>query len=126
MKSATLKTHLLVHLFAVAHVLVVLLFSLFGWPDEIPLTCLTILMIVLVARNYDFPLSLSAVLALLFCFAGFFMGTQGGEILQALATFWKPLPNIISTFCITELLGWATYLIATKMNTHDTDPEAKA
>lgn len=127
MKTTTIRTHLLVHLFALAHALVVLCFSLLNWSDEIPLTCLTVLMIILVARTYDFPLDLSAVMALLFCFAGFFMGSEGGEILHSLmGTGWQPLSNIITTFCVTELLGWATYLIVTKIKTNGTDTNTEA
>lgn len=127
MKTTTIRTHLLVHLFALAHALVALCFSLLNWSDEIPLTCLTILMIILVARTYNFPLDLSAVMALLFCFAGFFMGSEGGEILRLfISTGWQPLPNIITTFCVTELLGWATYLIVTKIKKNGTDTNTEA
>lgn len=127
MKNTTLRTHLLIHLFALAHILVVLCFALLGWQDEIPLTCLTILMIILVARTYGFPLDLSAVMALLFCFAGFFMGTKGGEFLRPyFSNHWQALSNIVTTFCITELLGWATYLIVTKFRSNDSDTETKA
>lgn len=125
MKRTTLKTNLLIHLFTLAHILVVLSFAWAGWNDEIPLTCLTILMIILVARTYDFPLDLSAVMALLFCFAGFFMGTKGGEWLQPFTQTWgKGISNAICTMCVTELLGWATCAIATKVKRNDTNDNA--
>lgn len=115
MKNTTLRTHLLIHLFAVAHALVVVCFAAWNWSDEIPLTFLTILMIVMVSRTYGFPLDLSAVMALLFCFAGFFMGTKGGELLNPLtAVYGHALSNVICTFLVTETLGWSTWLIATK------------
>ncbi|MCM1034749.1 MAG: hypothetical protein NC038_06000 [Paludibacter sp.] len=115
MKNTTFRTHLLIHLFAVAHALVVVCFATLGWRDEIPLTFLTILMIIMVARGYGFPLDLSAVMALLFCFAGFFMGTKGGELLQPLTSVYgHALSNVICTFLTTEVLGWSTWLIATK------------
>ncbi len=116
-KNILLRTHLLVHLFALAHVLTVGFFYLLGWSDEYLLTCLTILMIVLVGRIHQFPLDLSAVMALLFCFAAFFMGTKGAEWLAPLAErFGEIVPNMISTFVVTEILGWSTWLIATRAN----------
>lgn len=113
--NTTLKTHLLIHLFAIAHALVVVCFAALEWSDEVPLTFLTILMIVMVARAYGFPLDLSAVMALLFCFAGFFMGTKGGELLRPFtAVYGHALSNVICTLLVTEILGWSTCLIATK------------
>ncbi|MBQ8100357.1 MAG: hypothetical protein IJV55_00525 [Paludibacteraceae bacterium] len=115
MKKETLRTNLLIHLFALAHGLVVVLFYQLGWTDEIALTCLTILMIMLVTRTYRFPLDLSAVMALLFCFAGFFMGTHGARLLRPLAESVSPvLANVICTVGITEVIGWATWFIASR------------
>ncbi len=116
-KKLCWQTHLLVHLFALAHVLAVGSFYWMGWSDEYILTCLTILMIILVGRLYRFPLDLSAVMALLFCFAAFFMGTKGAEWLAPLAEqFGQIVPNMICTFVTTEILGWSTWFIATRTN----------
>ncbi len=116
-RKLCLQTHLLVHLFALAHVLAVAGFFLLGWSDEYILTCLTILLIILVGRLYHFPLDLSAVMALLFCFAAFFMGTKGAEWLAPLAETWGQIvPNMICTFVTTEILGWSTWFIATRSN----------
>ncbi len=111
------RTHLLVHLFALAHVLTVWAFYMLNWSDEYLLTCLTILMIILVGRTYRFPLDLSAVMALLFCFAAFFMGTKGAEWLAPLALRCSPIvPNMITTCVVTEILGWCTWFMATRTN----------
>ncbi len=105
--------NLLIHGFALAHALVVVIFNYFNLPDEIPLTILTVLMIILVVRLYKFPYDLSAVLALIFCFVGFFIGTKGGEWLSLHAIgFWRDNANVIVAFGVTELLGWVAYLIA--------------
>ncbi len=116
-ENTFLRTHLLIHLFTLAHVLTVWGFYILGWSDEYLLTCLTISMIMLVGRVYHFPLDLSAVMALLFCFAAFFMGTKGAEWLAPLAQQWGHiLPNMICTFVTTEILGWSTWFIATRTN----------
>ncbi len=123
-KHTLLYTHLLIHLFAFAHVLTVWAFYTLGWSDEYLLTCLTILMIVLVGRIHHFPLDLSAVMALLFCFAAFFMGTKGAEWLAPLAeSVGQIIPNIISTFVVTEILGWSAWLIATRSDMDKTPQE---
>lgn len=115
MKRAILRTNLLIHLFALAHAAVVIASYSLGWTDEIALTCLTIVMILLVARTYRFPLDLSAVLALLFCFAGFFMGTQGASLLRSVCGPVNPVAaNVVCTFVITELVGWATWFIVSR------------
>lgn len=114
MKNTFLKANLIIHLFALAHALTVLLLRQHGLSDEIPLTILTIVMIILVGRNYNFPLDVSAMLALLFCFAGFYMGTQGAEFLSQ--TSLAHYANIICTVVITEILGWATVWITKRNN----------
>ncbi len=116
LKNKCFQTHLLIHLFALAHVFTVWFFAAFDWSDEIPLTCLTILMIILVGYLYRFPLDLSAVMALLFCFAAFFMGTKGAEWLAPLAEHCTILPNMLTTFIVTEILGWSTCFIATRQS----------
>ena len=119
-----LYANLLIHCFALAHAAIVVIFKYFELSDEIPLTILTVLMIVLVARLNKFPYDLSAVLALMFCFAGFFIGTKGGEWLNANTSGWiQKQANVLVTFLVTELVGWITYIIAVniqpKSNVHE-------
>ena len=72
--------------------------------------------IILVAYTCRLPLDIAAVVALLFCFAGFFMGTKGAEWLTFLTQNYPSyLPNIICTFLTTEILGWSTYFIARRL-----------
>lgn len=115
-KNKFLLANVLIHLFALAHALVVVLFKFWSVPDEIPLTILTVLLIIIVARLNKFPYDLSAVLALMFCFAGFFIGTKGGELITKYCTgFMHDNANVIMTILVTELVGWTTYLVATKI-----------
>ena len=115
-KNKFLLANILIHFFALAHALVVVLFKYWSLPDEIPLTILTVLLIILVARLNKFPYDLSAVLALMFCFAGFFIGTKGGEWLNShFSGFIHDNANVIMTIFVTELVGWTTYLIADKI-----------
>jgi hypothetical protein len=85
--------------------------------DDVALSALTILLIVLVANQYGLPLEVSTALALLFCVAGFFIGTKGAQIItQMFNTDIKILPNIIMTFITTEILGWSTYFVTKYRN----------
>jgi hypothetical protein len=109
MKKAA-KTQLVIHGFALAHALT----SLWLYPsrmgDTIPLTILTIAMIVVIARMHDYPLDVMAVLALLSCFAGFYIGTAAPELLRKYAILTDGVHQI-TTFIVTELLGWAAFFI---------------
>ncbi|HBZ34552.1 MAG TPA: hypothetical protein DEO38_05575 [Bacteroidales bacterium] len=88
------------------------MFALAHMNDDVPLSILTILLIVLVADQYGFPLEVSTALALLFCIAGFFIGTKGAELINMIFNFEeKTITNIIMTFVTTEILGWSTYFI---------------
>ena len=109
------KCNWIIHLFAVAHALSTFLLGRWGVSDEMVLSLLTITMIVLVTHLYGVPLEVSAAIAILFCFAGFYMGSYGGRWLEASGS---PLlieySSSICTFVVTEIVGWAAALIAVK------------
>ncbi len=105
----------IIHLFAIAHTASVILFDHIGYDDQIILSLLTISMIVWVTHLYRMPLEVSAAMAALCCFAGFYLGTIGGRWLTASGV---PLlvdyANAITTFVVTEIMGWTTTLVAKK------------
>ena len=111
------KSQIIVHLFAFAHALSVYLLHYFDLSDELFLSLLTISMVVIVSQIYGFPLEVSAALAALCCFAGFYIGTIGGEALAKVnSAFVARFANEITTFAVTEILGWTTILISVKIN----------
>lgn len=121
MKNTILKANLTIHCFALAHALTVILFRYYSIPDDIPLTVLTLAMVVSVGRIYRFPIDISAALALLFCFAGFYMGTKGAEMIACLSDgALLPYANVICTVVVTEILGWATVFITCRQKGKDT------
>ncbi|MGL4993270.1 MAG: hypothetical protein ACRC6R_03935 [Bacteroidales bacterium] len=105
--------NLLIHVFASLHALSSLLANLMGYNDEVILTALTISMIVLIATRYSFPLEVTFALALLNCFAGFYLGNLGATMISNFVALEGVLSNVLTTFIITEFLGWITYLIVT-------------
>lgn len=117
MKDKILITNIIIHCFAVAHALAVILLKYFRVPDEIVLTLLTLCMIVWITRIYNFPIDVAAIIALLSCFAGFFLGIKGAELISLLfGDYILNYSNVITTFCVTEILGWTTYFIVRKTN----------
>ncbi len=107
-----MRRHLIVHLFALAHGLTAIVFHYLGIDDAIPLTILTILLILSITRQYAYPLDISAALALLGCFAGFFLGTNGAIVIgKMFGTLPPHCIGAITTFVVTELIGWLVYFI---------------
>lgn len=109
------KCSWVIHLFAVAHTISSLVMARLQLSDEILLSLLTISMIVLVTHFYGLPIEVSAALSALCCLAGFYMGTLGGKWLTATdLPFLVKYSNEITTFVVTEIVGWATTLIAAR------------
>ena len=115
MDTKLTKCSWVIHLFAIAHTISVVLFDRLGYSDEVIHSLLTISMIVVVTHLYGMPLEVSAAIAALCCFAGFYLGTIGGEWLTASGVpFLVKYANAITTFVVTELLGWLTVIVARK------------
>lgn len=112
MKPKIIKINLIIHLFALAHSLMAIIFRYWlGWNDEIILTILTIMMVFWITRLYGVPIDVGAVLTLLSTLAGYYIGTQGAEWMAGNYLFVAPCSNIVMTFLVTEFLGWATFFI---------------
>ena len=75
---------------------------------------LTIAMVVSVSYQYAYPLDVTAVLALLCCFAGFYLGTAGAQLIMESLETLSEFAHQITTVLVTELLGWATFFIVRK------------
>ena len=109
------KCSWIIHLLALAHAASSFLLRRFGLSDEIVLSLLTISTIVLVCYVYGLPLEVSAAIAALCCFAAFYLGTLGGRwLLASGAPFLVTYASEITTFLVTEIMGWITVIIASK------------
>ena len=110
--TSPLKTaHIVVHGFAFAHAIVAaIIISRQADPGTI-LTILTIAMIIILTRLNDYPLDVTAALALICCLGGFFLGTNGATWTSNIFSVSTELAQVITTFWVTEILGWITYLI---------------
>lgn len=117
MNAKLTKCTWIIHLFALAHIISSFAMGAWGLSDEVVLSLLTISMIVVVTQIYKLPLEVSAALAVLCCFAGYYLGTLGARLLNASKVdFLINYSSEITTFVVTEILGWAATLIAAKRN----------
>lgn len=105
------KAHITIHSFAAAHAITAAIIIARGSDPGTILTILTIAMVVVLTRLNDYPLDVTAALALISCFAGFFLGTAGADLLSSWLKESAALAQILTTVAVTEILGWLTYII---------------
>lgn len=114
MEEKKRMTGMMIHGFAVAHMVSAALLAQTVVGDEAVLTALTVAMIVAVAKLNGADWDSGAALAFLGVFAGSYIGVRGATMLVK----WIPgvgnAANAAVTFATTEVLGWATYLFVRK------------
>lgn len=117
-------TGFLIHGFAVTHAAAaaLLLQTLVG--DAVVLTGLTVAMIVSIARANNRSWGVGDALSVVSVLAGCYLGTRGAVLLVK----WIPgignAANAVTTFGVTELLGWIAYLLV-KEDKKPGDPSRK-
>lgn len=111
MKRLSISTPALIHLFAAAHAVVAVLSRLFDYVDDVPLTVLTLSMILVIAVRRSLRVEFVAALALIWIFAGYLFGIYGAQFIQRIIGNGILAPGI-ATALITELIGWLTYAFA--------------
>ena len=100
-----------IHLFALLHAAVALGCRAFGMSDEIALTLLTMLLVVLICLRQGAGTRFMAASVILVNLLGFAIGKGLSLLLSPLiASGLVKYP--IATFVTTEILGWATWLLA--------------
>lgn len=111
MKHTTLSTPVVIHLFAAAHAAIAAMSRLVNYVDDVPLTVLTIALIVIISLRHHLQAEMIAVLTLFGTFAGYFLGSYGAILVGAV---WSnpTFASVISTTLYTELLGWSLYAFA--------------
>ncbi len=119
-----MPTSLIIHLFALAHAAVAIVTRSLDYYDDVPLTLLTISMVVIISIRHRLQVELAAVLTLAAGFFGFLAGAYGGLALRTLlrSDLWAPA---ITTFLVTESIGWGTLLFARSRRTSEERKEEK-
>lgn len=111
MKNSYFSTPVIIHLFALAHAVIAAVSHIVHYMDAVPLTVLTIAMIVIIAMRHKLRTDIIAILTLAGTFLGYLIGTYGG-ILVAMIIPYPAVSSAITTTIFTELLGWSVYAFA--------------
>ena len=102
-----IRTPWFIHGFALLHALTTIICSLLGTPDSMLLTVLTMTLAVIICRRGNLTVEISIISIILVNVLGFLLGNLGAQIVfDFLPPLWK---HAITTFLVTELLGWALY-----------------
>ena len=80
MKHTTVSTPWVIHLFALAHALIAILSRMANYVDDLPLTVLTLALVVVIAIRHGLQAELIAILALVGTFAGYLFGSFGATL----------------------------------------------
>lgn len=115
MKRPTISIPWVIHFFAAAHAAVAVLSRVFNYIDDVPLTVLTLSMILIIAVRRGLRAELVAALALICIFVAYLFGIYGAQVIQQFlgCGIWAPA---ITTALVTELIGWLTYAFARSRN----------
>ncbi|MCH5334859.1 MAG: histidine kinase [Alistipes sp.] len=107
------NTGLIIHLFAAAHAAIAIIARLLNYDDDIPLTVLSVSMIAVIASRYRLRMGLTAVIILTVTFIGFLSGLYFGQLLYSVIGS-LAAASALTTFVLTEIFGWTTYLFVRK------------
>ncbi|MBQ5727246.1 MAG: hypothetical protein IIV58_07285, partial [Alistipes sp.] len=75
MKKSYFSTPVIIHLFAIAHAVIAAVSHIIHYMDAVPLTVLTIAMIVIIALRHNLRTEIVAILTLAGTFIGYLVGT---------------------------------------------------
>lgn len=121
------KTHkeysstLIINLFALAHALTAIMARLVQYTDDVPLTLLTIAMIVILSIRHRLDTKTAAIITFLGCFAGYAAGSYG-EKLTLLIINNEAIASGLTTAIITEITGWMIYIFGKVVKNQKKEP----
>lgn len=111
MKKISVSTPTVIHLFAIAHAAIAVLSRVVDYMDDVPLTVLTILLIVIIAIRQRLHTEMIAMLTLVGTFTGYLLGTYGAMLIDSVVSN-ATAASAITTAIVTELIGWSVYSVA--------------
>ncbi len=113
------RTHWLIHGFALLHALTTTACMLTGMPDGMFLTALTMVLTCIICYRENLTVEITVTSLILVIAVGFILGNIGAQVLlETLPPVWQ---HALSTFVVTEILGWSLYAFA-----HRFSPSASA
>ncbi|MBQ8916350.1 MAG: hypothetical protein IJ028_04115, partial [Alistipes sp.] len=109
--TTTISTPAVIHLFALAHAAIAVVSRMVNYVDDVPLTVLTVSLIVIIAIRHHLQAEMIAILALVGTFAGYLLGSYGATVVGLLVHN-PTAASAVTTALFTELLGWSIYAFA--------------
>lgn len=104
-KFKKIKAGLIIHVFALLHASVATLCRLVGVGDELFLTTLTMLMVLVICLRRNFSIELIAAGIIVVNVVGYLLGNMGATILEKFLES-QFLVHALATALTTEILGW--------------------
>lgn len=105
--------HWIIHVFALLHAGVALLCSTLDMRDSLLLTALTMTLTGIICFRAKLTVEITVTSLILVNIVGFVLGNAGALAkLEAIPVFWRPA---ITTFAVTEIIGWALYAFAHRL-----------
>ena len=108
------ETSWIIHGFALLHVAVTAICTSAGIQDGLFLTALTMTLATILCFREDLTVEITVTALILVNIIGFVLGTLGAHLLvDTLAPVWQ---HSLSTFLVTEVLGWSLYIFAHRVS----------
>lgn len=112
----------IIHVFALLHVLTTVLCQTFAVNDELLLTLLTMSMLLLLCVKKGLNVEFSAAIMIVVNTLCYFLGNEGamfvGQVISS-----ETLTHAIVTFCSTEIVGWLSLWAASALRKLQGEPE---
>ena len=103
----------LIHGFALLHVAVAMLCAILDMRDSLLLTAFTMALTGIICFREKLTVEITVTAFILVNIIGFLLGNIGADVLvEVLPPIWQ---HAISTFVVTELIGWSLYLFAHRL-----------
>lgn len=103
-----LKTHWLIHIFALLHFIASLLCCLFGADDSLVLTALTIALALLICLRGKLGVEFTVIIIVLANLLGYLLGGLLAWTIGLIFDY-TPIVHALSTGATTEILGWSIF-----------------
>lgn len=108
------ETSWIIHGFALLHVAVTAICTSAGIQDGLFLTALTMTLATILCFRENLTVEITITALILVNIVGFVLGTLGAHLLvDTLAPVWQ---HSLSTFLVTEVLGWSLYIFAHRVS----------
>lgn len=118
MKQSTLSTPWIIHIFALAHAAIAIASRMANYVDDVPLTVLTLALVVIIALRHNIQAEMIAILALVGTFVGYLFGSFGAAFVARFVHD-EVLAPALTTALFTELLGWGVFAFAKLRGEHN-------